>query len=89
VASEPVKLTTQPDEGQAVKVSAVGDLTLHGVTKRVTIPMDARLSSGQIELVGSLQFPMSDFAIDPPNVAGVVTVEPDATLEFRLLLQRS
>jgi polyisoprenoid-binding protein YceI len=88
VTTEPIRLTNAPTDGQVVKVNAVGDLTLHGVTKRVTIPMDGRLSSGKIELVGSLRFPMSDFAIDPPNVGGFVTVDPEATMEFQLMLQK-
>ncbi|MCA1691828.1 MAG: hypothetical protein LC733_06390 [Actinobacteria bacterium] len=58
------------------------------MTKRVSIPIDARLAGNQIELVGSLKFPMSDFDIEPPRAASVVSIESDATLEFRLLLQK-
>ena len=89
VTVEPIRLANRPPSGDTVKVSAVGDLTLHGVTKRVTIPIDARQSGDKIELVGSLTFPMSDFDIDPPDVAGVVTVEPIATMEFQIFLERS
>ncbi|MFN2503632.1 MAG: YceI family protein [Acidimicrobiales bacterium] len=88
VATEPVRLSDEPPVGQVVKVTSVGDLTLHGVTKRVSIPIDARLAGNQIELVGSLKFPMSDFDIEPPRAASVVSIESDATLEFRLLLQK-
>ena len=66
---------------------ATGDLTLHGVTKRITMPLQVRMNpDGRIELVGSLKFPMADFGIDPPNVAGFVTVSSDATLEIQLFL---
>ena len=37
-----------------------------------------------IELVGSYKFPMSQFNIEPPNIAGFVSVESDATMEFKL-----
>jgi polyisoprenoid-binding protein YceI len=69
-------------------VNAVGDLTLHGVTKSVTIPIEAARNGEQLELVGSITFPMADFGITPPNVGGFVTVEDDATLELKLFLER-
>ena len=89
VSSRPIPLPAETASGQAVKVDAEGDLTLHGVTKRVTIPLDIRVTGGKGELVGSLSFPMSDFAINPPNIGGFVTVDPDATLEFKLVLEKA
>jgi hypothetical protein len=32
---------------------------------------------------------MSDFNIIPPSIGGVVTVDPDATLEFKLVLEKA
>ena len=84
-----ITLPAETASGQAVKVQAQGDLTLHGVTRRVTIPLDVRLTGGKGELVGALSFPMSDFNINPPNIAGFVTVDPDATLEFKLVLEKA
>lgn len=89
VSTKPIPLPAETASGQAVKASAEGDLTLHGVTKRVTIPLDVRVAGGKGELVGSLQFPMSDFNITPPNIGGFVTVDPDATLEFKLVLEKA
>ena len=88
-SSRPIPLPAETTAGQPVKVQAEGDLTVHGVTKRVTIPLDVRVSGDRGELTVSLTFPMSDFDIDPPNVAGVVTVDPDATLEFKLVLEKA
>ena len=89
VATRPIPLPPETASGQAVKASAEGDLTLHGVTKRVTIPLDIRVTGGRGELVGSLRFPMSDFDINPPNIAGFVTDDADATLEFKLVLEKA
>ena len=89
VSTKPVPLPAETASGQAVKASAEGDLTIHGVTKRVTIPLDVRVAAGKGELVGSLQFPMSDFNITPPSIGGFVTVDPDATLEFKLVLEKA
>ena len=89
VSTKPIPLPAETASGQAVKASAEGDLTIHGVTKRVTIPLDVRVTGGKGELVGSLQFPMSDFNITPPSIGGFVTVDPDATLEFKLVLEKA
>jgi polyisoprenoid-binding protein YceI len=89
VSTKPIPLPAETASGQAVKASAEGDLTIHGVTKRVTIPLDVRVSGTKGELVGSLEFPMSDFNITPPSIAGFVSVDPDATLEFKLILEKA
>lgn len=73
---------------EAASVEAVGDLTIHGVTSSVTIPIEAVRNGDQLELVGAITFPMADFEIIPPSIGGFVTVEDDGTLEFRILLDR-
>ncbi len=88
VSTKAIALPAETGAGQAVKATIEGDLTLHGVTKRVTIPLDIRVTGGKGELVGSLGFPMSDFNITPPSIGNFVTVDPDATLEFKLLLEK-
>src|SRR5256886_13424615 len=67
----PIALTTDAASGQTVQVSAIGDLTVHGVTKSVTIPIDARLTGSKIELVGSITFPFSEFGMTPPSIGGI------------------
>jgi len=89
VSTKPITLPAETASGQAVKASVEGNLTLHGVTKPVTIPLDVRVVNGKGELVGSLGFPMSDFDISPPNIAGFVTVDADATLEVKLVLEKA
>lgn len=89
LSTRPVQLPAETASGQAVKASAEGDLTLHGVTKRVTIPLDIRVTGGKGEVAGFLEFPMSDFNITPPSIGGFVTVDPDATLEFKLVLEKA
>ena len=84
--TSPIALTTAAAGGQTVRVSATGDLTIHGVTRSVTIPIDARLNGAKIELVGSITFPFSDFGMTPPSIGGFVSVQPSATMEFQLVL---
>ncbi|MGI8984206.1 MAG: YceI family protein [Acidimicrobiales bacterium] len=89
VTTKPITLPAETAGGQKVKTTAEGNLTLHGVTKLVQIPLDVQVGDGRGEIVGSLGFPMSDFDITPPSIGGFVTVDPDATLEFRLILEKA
>jgi len=82
----PIALPAEAASGQTIHVSAIGALTLHGVTKTVTIPIDARLTGSQIELVGSITFPFSEFGMTPPSIGGFVTVQDNATMEFQVVL---
>lgn len=88
VLASPITLPADAAAGQVVNVSATGALTIHGVTKTVTIPIQARLSGSQVELAGSITFPFSDFGMTPPSIGGFVTVQNDATMEFDLKLTK-
>jgi polyisoprenoid-binding protein YceI len=82
----PIALPATAASGQAINVSATGTLTVHGVTKTVTIPIAARLTGSKIELVGSITFPFSQFGMTPPSIGGFVSVQDNATMEFQILL---
>lgn len=84
VLAQPV---TAPRTGGTVQ--AVGDLTLHGQTKRVTIPLQTQLAGQQIELVGSLKFPFADFGMQRPVVGSVLSIEDQITLEVQLFLAKA
>lgn len=88
VLSSPITLPADAAAGQVINVSATGALTIHGVTKTVTIPIQARLSGSQVELVGSITFPFSEFGMTPPSIGGFVTVQDSATMEFDLKLAK-
>jgi len=68
---------------------AAGTLTLHGRRAPIAVTVRGqRLAGGRLELVGSAPIRFADFAIEPPSVAGLVTVRDHGTLEFRLVLAR-
>jgi polyisoprenoid-binding protein YceI len=86
--SSPITLPAGAATGQPIHVPATGALTIHGVTKTVTIPIDGLLSGSQIQLVGSISFPFSEFGMTPPSIGGFVSVQNTATMEFKLVLTR-
>ncbi|HEV2012983.1 MAG TPA: YceI family protein [Candidatus Dormibacteraeota bacterium] len=82
----PIALPAGAASGQTIHVSATGALTIHGVNRTVTIPIDARLTGSEIELVGSITFPFSEFGMTPPSIGGFVSVQNNATMEFQLMM---
>jgi polyisoprenoid-binding protein YceI len=86
--TQPVAIPAEATTGAQVDVTLHGDLTLHGVTKTVDIPAKAQIAGDLIQIAGSLEFPFSDYAIDPPNVGGFVSVEDHGTLEFLVNLAK-
>lgn len=87
--TEPIELGSIPADGEEVTVDATGELTLHGVTRTVTIPLTAKLQGDVIAVVGSLEIPFADFSINKPSAAAVLSVEDEGTFEVQLFLTRS
>jgi polyisoprenoid-binding protein YceI len=67
---------------------ASGTLELHGRTAPVTVALRAARRGQRLELVGRAGIRFAAFRIDPPSVAGLVTVSDRGLLEFRLVLAR-
>lgn len=88
-STAPIPIPPAALNGDQVEVTANGDLTIHGVTKQVSIPMQVQQSGDEIEVVGSITFPFSDFGMQPPTISGIVTVGETASMEFRLFFEKS
>lgn len=72
-----------------VDVTLPGQLTLHGVTRDVEIAAQARVQDdGTVVVAGSLPILFADFEIEAPNVAGLIAVEDNGTMEFRVVLAK-
>jgi polyisoprenoid-binding protein YceI len=84
VLTQPIKLGSLPADGEQIEVNATGSLTLHGVTKTVTIPLQAQRKGDVIAVVGSLEVPFSDYSISQPRAAAVLSVDDKGTLEVQL-----
>jgi polyisoprenoid-binding protein YceI len=82
--TKPVELGSIPAEGQAVDVTASGDLTLHGVTKSVEIPMQAKLENGVVTVVGTVPIVFADYDIAKPTSFVVLSVDDKGVMEFQL-----
>lgn len=82
--TEPIDLGVVPTEGETLTAAAVGDLMLHGVTRSVSIPLEAQLVGGTVLVVGSLDIALADYDIDKPTGFAVLSIEDVGTLELSL-----
>jgi polyisoprenoid-binding protein YceI len=88
--TQPVDVPAAALEGTASDITLVGELDLHGVTKAVEIPAQTQLVDGQIQVAGSLTFPLADFDIEAPNIGGfIVSIADAGTLEFVVILTKA
>ena len=83
--TQPIDLGKLPTDGTSVSASATGTLTLHGVTKTVTVALQAVRQGGIIAVTGSLPIVFSDYSIQKPNSFSVLSVDDHGTMELHLL----
>lgn len=87
--TEPIDFGEIPTDESTVSVDATGDLTLHGVTRSVTIPLDAKLVDDTIVVTGLYDLTFADFDIAQPSSAIVLSVEDRGQMEFQLFFTRA
>jgi len=88
VLTEPIALPKEPAPGETIKLDATGDFTLHGVTKRVTVPIEARWDGRDVQIVGSLPIVFGDYNITAPTAPAVASVDDHAEMEFQLFFEK-
>ena len=69
-------------EGQHVNFKLTGDMTIHDVTKPVTLDVTGKLVGDTITGSATTQILMKDFGIDPPSIAGMLTVKDGVTIKL-------
>ncbi len=70
VADTPTSYTT----GEEVQFKMLGDLTIREITQPVTFDVTAKLEGETVTGVATTQLRMTDFGIEPPNVANTLAV---------------
>lgn len=82
VLSKPIELATVA-RGETVTADATGTLSLHGKSKPVTIPLEARWNGNTIDVAGAAPIVLADFGISAPSTS-VVSVEDNGSMELKL-----
>jgi len=84
VQTQPLTLAEVPSKGATVSTAAIGDLTLHGITRRVSVPLDGRWDGQTVQVVGELPIRFAEYGITPPNIGGFVNVASTGQMELQL-----
>jgi polyisoprenoid-binding protein YceI len=89
VLTSPIDLGDAAKTGAKTKVTATGNLAVHGVTKSVQFPLEAQLTGDTIVVVGSLDIVFSDFGITAPTAPIVLSVDDHGQIELQLFFHRA
>jgi polyisoprenoid-binding protein YceI len=84
----PIDLGSIPADGTEITVTAKGQLTLHGQTKDVEIPLKATLSGNTILVKGSIDIAFNDYGMSKPNSFAVLSIADTGTLELQLFFTK-
>jgi len=82
--TQPIDLGAAPVDGQVISATATGDLTIHGVTKSVEIPVEALLADDVVTVTGSIDILFADYSISRPTSFAVLSIADHGTMEFQL-----
>ena len=86
--TSPITLPADAGSGADVEVQAKGRLTIHGVSRAVTVPLKAKLAGQTVVVVGSIDLRFSDFGVTVPSAPVVLSVDDHGTMELQLLLTK-
>ena len=87
--TEPVDLGATPAAGASFTADATGDLTIHGVTRTVTVAINGQLVADTVVVVGRLEIAFADYDIEKPTAGIVLSVDDVGEMEFQLFLART
>jgi polyisoprenoid-binding protein YceI len=73
--------------GSDATATVVGNLTMHGVTREIRVPIDAIMSpDGKLSADGEVRFDFTEFGVAPPSALfGAIKSGTVADLDFRVI----
>ncbi len=86
--TQPVAVPEGIDSGQQGTATAQGELTIHGVTKPVTVKVDTKMANGRVAVVGNAPVKLTDFGIEPPTGFRVLSIKDDGSFEFQIFFSK-
>lgn len=88
VLTEPIDLDAGALEGGAFEATAEGKLTIHGVTREVSIELQGQVVGDRLVVVGSLPITFADYSIATPTSFNVLSIEDEGVMELQLAFAR-
>jgi len=87
--TEPFDIGSDLSDGDQFAITAVGDLTIAGVTNQVEMPIEAQVVGELVVVVGSLDISFADWNVAVPTAPAVVSAEDHGPLEMQLFFARA
>jgi polyisoprenoid-binding protein YceI len=88
--TQPVPLDPAFASGTTLTVNTAATLTLHGITRTVTVPLSLRRDGTNIDVAGSIPVAFADYGIAGPKGYGALgSLADHGEAEFLLVLHRS
>ena len=81
--TKPIALPPHAEKNTELSIHATGRLLIHGVTRTVTLALDARWNGPTIQVVGSDPIQLRDYRIKPPHTV-IASVDDHGSLELDL-----
>jgi polyisoprenoid-binding protein YceI len=81
----PITLPSAPVKGTSYRVTATGDLALHGVTRSVQVALEAKWNGSTIAVAGSAPIVLGDYGMASIKIPGFIETDDHGTLELQLL----
>jgi polyisoprenoid-binding protein YceI len=76
----------KPSGVNVYSLTVDGDLNLHGVTKRIAVPMTVTITPQQLKATGKYTLKQTEFGIKPYSAAGgAVKVKDDVVVNFAIV----
>jgi len=85
--TDPIALP-QFTPGKVYRLDAHGTLLLHGVSKSVIVALRCQQTNTGFVLLADVPIVMADYAIKPPSIAGVVSVQNHGSFELLVNLAK-
>jgi polyisoprenoid-binding protein YceI len=83
-----INIAELPDDGETVTQTIAGKLTLHGVTRDLTMRVQGVLDGETLIVVGNTEIAFADYGIAQPRSMAVLSIEDHGTLEVQIVFAR-
>jgi polyisoprenoid-binding protein YceI len=71
--------------GTSLDATVTGDLTIHDVTRAITVPVSVQLGAATVTATGRFSVKQTDYGIKPVSVGGVVSVKDALNISFTIV----
>lgn len=84
VLDEPIELGSELTVGVTFTADATGQLTINGITRSVTFPLEGTFVEGSVLLAGGVELTFADFEVEVPSAPILLSAEDHGILEVQL-----